>query len=258
MKLKYKQFHNTIKLIGLLSLIALPFTNDTQAQDQMTQNVSPKECVILLHGLARSDGSLEKMEQALKADGFHIINVDYPSREYTIETLAETYISKAVKNCESHEVEKIHFVTHSMGGILVRYYLSQHQLDKLGRVVMLSPPNQGSEVVDNLGDFPGYYALNGPAGQQLGTEPSSLPNTLGAVDYPVGIITGNKSINLILSLYIPGEDDGKVSVERAKVEGMTDFLVLPHTHPLIMDSDETIRQTIHFLRNETFDKKAEH
>ncbi len=219
----------------------------------MTQHINRKEAVILLHGLARTKRSLSKMEHALTTEGYHVINVNYPSRKLTIQTLAETHITQAITECDRLAIKRIHFVTHSMGGILLRHYLSTHQLENLGRVVMLSPPNCGSEVVDILSGFPGFYALNGPAGQQLGTGDSSLPNQLGAVDYPVGIITGNKSINWILSMMIPGDNDGKVSVERAKLSGMSDFLVLPLSHPFIMRSANTIQQTTHFMRHEKFD-----
>ncbi|MCF6338339.1 MAG: alpha/beta fold hydrolase [Gammaproteobacteria bacterium] len=215
------------------------------------------ECVVLFHGLARSSRSFSAMENALSKVGYHVINIDYPSRKYTIEKLAENYVAKGIAECSFARTEKIHFITHSMGGIIVRYYLMNHSLNNLGHVVMLSPPNQGSEIVDKLGNFPGFFALNGPAGQQLGTLPKSLPNKLGPVDYSVGVITGNKSINLILSTLIPGDDDGKVSVERAKVAGMSDYLVVPHTHPMIMSSKEVIRQTINYLQNGRFYRKTD-
>jgi len=236
-------------LVLLYSLLLVPSLSFAEAMQQQDIN---EECVILLHGLARSSSSFSKMETELKSSGYHVINVDYPSRKQTIETLSNGYISKAVMECKANKAEKIHFVTHSMGGILVRHYLSENSIDGLGHVVMLSPPSQGSEVVDKLGDIPGFYALNGPAGQQLSTSDESLPNRLGPVDYPVGIITGNKSINLILSMLIPGDDDGKVSIERAKLEGMTDFLIVPHSHPMIMRSDEVIKQTTHFIQHGVF------
>ena len=213
------------------------------------------ECVILLHGLARSSRSFSVMETALNEAGYHVVNVNYPSRKQTIERLAENYVTKAIEECRLVQPKRIHFVTHSMGGILVRYYLANHSLDNLGHVVMLSPPNQGSEVVDKLAGFPGFYAFNGPAGQQLGTSAKSLPNKLGPVDYSVGVITGNRSINLMLSRFIPGDDDGKVSVERAKVAGMSDYLIVPHTHPMIMSSKDVIFQTINYLRNGKFFRK---
>ena len=141
-----------------------------------------------------------------------------------------------------------------MGGILVRYYLGLNKMPNLGRVVMLSPPNQGSEVVDKLKDFPLFKWLNGPAGQQLGTDKDSLPNSIGPPDYEVGIITGDRSINPILSLLIPGEDDGKVSVKNAKLKGMKDFLVVHKSHPFIMNDENVLKQVTFFIENGVFDK----
>ena len=246
--------------ICLAFLVMQGLTNTTFAMTEynenlMTENLitdNNKECVILLHGLARSSNSFSTMESSLIEAGYHVVNVDYPSRKQTIEMLVKSYVVNAVEECRSMQPKKIHFVTHSMGGILVRHYLANYLLDSLGHVVMLSPPNQGSEVVDTLGDVPGFYAFNGPAGQQLGTSAESLPNRLGPVDYSVGVITGNKSINLILSMFIPGDDDGKVSVERAKVAGMSDYLVVPHTHPMIMKSVEVVNQTMSYLQNGQF------
>ncbi len=215
---------------------------------------SASDCVILLHGLARTEASMKKMAAALSGAGYQVVNVDYPSRAHTVERLAMAYVPGAVATCSKAQ-GKTHFVTHSMGGILVRYYLAHRQIEQLGKVVMLSPPNRGSEVVDKLRDWPGFSAFNGPAGQELGTDRNSVPNRLGSVDYPVGIITGNVSINPILSWLIPGADDGKVSTERAKLEGMTDFLVVPHSHPLTMNSDEVIRQTVFFLRDGRFNTR---
>lgn len=212
------------------------------------------ECVILLHGLARTDNSLLKLEQNLKKHGFHTVNIGYPSREKNIQTLSIETINRAIIECEKVNAAKIHFVAHSMGAILVRYYLEVNKLRNLGRVVMLSPPNQGSEAVDKLKDFELFKWINGPAGQQLGTDKDSLPNMLGPPYYEVGIITGDKTINPILSLLIPGEDDGKVSVERAKLRGMKDFLVVHKAHPFIMNDKNIIYQVRYFIENGIFEK----
>ncbi len=212
------------------------------------------ECVILLHGLARTSKSMEKMASALEREGFRVINVDYPSRHYRVEKLVALAIPPAINDCEATEAARVHFVTHSLGGILVRYHLSRHELPRLGRVVMLSPPNQGSEVVDKLKNWPGFYWINGPAGEQLGTDINGIPARLPPVDYPVGVITGDRSINWINSMLIPGRDDGKVSVERARVEGMIDFIVTHHTHPFIMKAGDVIAQTLLFLREGRFDQ----
>lgn len=120
---------------------------------------------------------------------------------------------------------------------------------------MLGPPNQGSEVVDALADVPGFQLINGVAGTQLGTEETSVPRQLGPASFDLGIIAGTRSINLILSAIIPGSDDGKVSVENARLEGMNDFITLPVSHPFLMKDGEVIRQVIYYLRHGEFDRK---
>lgn len=196
------------------------------------------------------------MERALSEAGYKVLNVDYPSRSASVSKLSEEVVSKAVEDCQRDGATTIHFVTHSLGGILVRSYLSQHPVSNLGRVVMLGPPNQGSEVVDTLGSLRLFRLINGPAGSELGTETNSTPNRLGAANFCVGIIAGDRSINWINSMMIPGRDDGKVSVERTKLEGMTDHIAIHATHPFLMRNKTSIRQTIHFLRNGQFDRLA--
>jgi hypothetical protein len=211
------------------------------------------ECVVLLHGLARTERSMQKLDDYLQLQGFQVANVDYPSKKEKIENLAPAAITKGLVHCREAQAHKIHFVTHSMGAILVRYYLAYNDIPELGRIVMLSPPNQGTEVVDKLGDLSAFNWLNGPAGQQLGTDARNLPQTLGAVKYEVGIITGDRTINPILSLLIPGADDGKVSVERAKIKGMKDFLIVHKSHTFIMRDPEVLKQTNVFLHKGSFD-----
>jgi triacylglycerol lipase len=211
-----------------------------------------QEEVILLHGLCRTSRSMVKMERALTEAGYKVRNVDYPSRTASVEKLADDAIGKAVGDCQRDGTTKINFVTHSLGGILVRSYLARYTISNLGRVVMLAPPNQGSEVVDKLGWTFLFKWLNGPAGNELGTDKNSTPNKLGSANFPVGIITGDRSINWINSLLIPGRDDGKVSIERTKLAGMTDHIVIHATHPFIMKNREAIRQTIQFLRTGNF------
>lgn len=213
-----------------------------------------QEYVILLHGLCRTSHSMLPMERALTASGYRVINVDYPSRTASIDKLSDDAISHAVADCQKDGAVKIHFVTHSLGGILVRSYLSRHTIPNLGRVVMLGPPNQGSEVVDQLGSWWLFKKLNGPAGDELGTDKNSTPNMLGAANFCVGIVAGNRSINWINSWLIPGRDDGKVSVERTKLAGMTDHIVIASAHPFLMRNRMVIRQTIHFLHLGEFER----
>ena len=217
------------------------------------QSATPSdECVILLHGLGRTASSMKAMNRALRKNGYHTVNIDYPSRSRSVAELAAQTLPQALRQCRNKKPRRIHFVTHSMGGILLRYYLKDHRPAELGRVVMLSPPNKGSEVVDKLRHLRIYQWANGPAGQELGTD--GLPTRLGAVDYPVGIITGNKAAfwDLWFSILIEGEDDGKVSIDSARLEGMRDYLVLPYSHTFIMQRRDVIDQVLYFLRQGHF------
>ena len=206
------------------------------------------EGVILLHGLCKTSASMSKLATALVEAGYYVENVDYPSRTASIAQLSDMAIDRALADPKMQSCSRIDFVTHSMGGILVRSYLRRHELGTLGRVVMLGPPNQGSEVVDKLGNWWLFRKLTGPAGSELGTDEDSTPNMLGPVDFDLGVIAGNRSINWINSLMIKGPDDGKVSVQRAQVQGMKDFLVVHVTHPFLMKNKNVIQSTLRFLK----------
>ncbi|MCJ7580609.1 MAG: alpha/beta fold hydrolase [Candidatus Aminicenantes bacterium] len=236
-------------VIILFALVLFLFKGDSRRHTADSQN---NESVILLHGLFRSFHSLEKLERYLSEWGYRVINLDYPSTKQSIPDLADNILDTAVQQCCQTSQEKIHFVTHSMGGIVVRYYLKHHDLPQLGRVVMLSPPNGGSELADFLKKSPLFNKTRGPAGLQLGTGAGSLPLELGPVDFELGIISGNRSFYLLNSALIPGPDDGIVSVERTKVEGMADFLLLPYSHTFIMQKEAVFEQVVHFLREGKF------
>lgn len=230
------------RVVAILLLAAVSAGSPVRAQ----------ETVVLLHGLIRSPSSMGRMEYALQAAGYRTCNIGYPSTQYPIEVLAERYVLPAIKDCAGDGPE--HFVTHSMGGILVRYLAAHGDLPRIGRVVMLGPPNRGSEVVDAVGDTDLFRWLNGPAGRQLGTDSTSLPLALGPVGFETGVIAGTRSINWINSWIIDGSDDGKVAVERARVDGMADFLVVPSAHPFLMLDSTVIGQTITFLREGHFER----
>lgn len=214
--------------------------------------VPAAECVVLLHGLARTAGSMGDMAVALEEAGFTVANVDYPSRDHPVAELSQRAVPQGLQRCAEAGDERPHFVTHSLGGILVRHYYAKHPQQQPQRVVMLGPPNQGSQVVDEIGDFPGFDFWNGPAGDQLGTGRESVPAGLPPVDFELGIIAGTQSINLILSTFLPDPDDGKVSVANTRVRGMKACIAMPVTHPFMMGDQEVIGQTLHFLETGRF------
>lgn len=211
------------------------------------------ECVVLLHGLARTAGAMEPMQKALEEAGFATANVDYPSRAHSIEELAPIAVEAGVNACRDlPNVDTIHFVTHSLGGILLRWYLARYDITGLGRVVMLGPPNQGSVAADRMRNVPGYDWLNGPIGRQLGKGEDSVPLALPAADFELGIIAGNRTIDPITSAVLPDPDDGRVSVEDTKLEGMTDFVIVEHSHAFLMSMSEPIELTVRFLESGAF------
>ncbi len=214
--------------------------------------VQSRECVILLHGLARTSDSMQKLQTELSKIQYYVANIDYPSRKHSIVKLAEMAVKAGLDECSTNNASPVNFVTHSLGGILVRQYFSKHRSDRVKRVVMLGPPNKGSEVVDNLKDMPGFDFITGPAGLQLGTGDNSVPVNLGPVNFEFGIIAGTQAIDIILSTYLPDPDDGKISVENTKVDGMCGFVTLPTSHLFMMRNNQAISEVINFLKDGKF------
>jgi hypothetical protein len=210
------------------------------------------ECVVLLHGLGRLSNSMSELETKLAPAGYSVANIKYPSRSHPIDVLAVDAIGRGLTQCRGERKSEIHFITHSLGGILLRYYLSQNTIPELGRVVMLGPPNQGSEIVDGLLPLPGFGFIGGPAGVALGTGEGSIIDSLGPVDFNLGIIAGSTNINPLEFLFIAGPSDSIVSIESTKVRGMNAHIVLPVTHTFMMRNNEVIEQAIHYLKTGSF------
>ena len=214
------------------------------------------EYVVLLHGLGRTSFSMKRLELFLRKEGYQVVNLTYPSTRWTVERLSEDYLAKLLEQRVPTNAARIHFVCHSLGGIVLRNYLATHQVANLGRVVMFAPPNHGSEIVDGLNRRGLLRVLLGPALLELGTGPDSLPNRLGPARFDCGIIAGNRVVNPILARRLTGPGDGKVTVESTRLDGMKDLLVVRGSHTWLMWQPENLRQTLCFLQSGGFNHEA--
>lgn len=213
----------------------------------------PTHCVVLLHGIGGFALILKSMELSLEEHGYFVANVTYPSLTDPIESLATEAVEEGIEKCAAQGLSRIHFVTHSLGGILVRQYLSQKAIEGLERVVMLAPPNQGSQFADYVGDSPLRKMYEPDALAQLGTGEESVPRRLGAPDFELGVIAGNRNLRKLIPGTPTEPSDGVVTIEETKAPGMKDFLLVPATHTSIVWNAEVQRQTAHFLRYGRFD-----
>jgi pimeloyl-ACP methyl ester carboxylesterase len=226
-------------VVGIGLVLGLPAT------------ASAADTVVLLHGLGRSERSMRHLASRLEEAGFEAHAIGYDSTQKEPAALARDLEQEIASCCR--DAERIHFVTHSLGGVLLRAVLRDTPLPNLGRVVMLAPPNRGSELADVVSRSATLRAALGPTAAALGTGPESLPNQLPAAEFEVGVIAGTRTVNPLGSWLIPAADDGTVSVASTQLEGMADFVMLPVTHTFILRSREAARQTLEFLALGRFD-----
>ena len=221
------------------------------AEVALAQN-APGRCALLLHGLARTSWSMRPLARLLRDNGWQVVNQGYPSRRARIQQLG-AYVATGLNRCQTFGVppERVDVVTHSMGALLLRYWHAKAEV-RLGRVVMLGPPNQGSELVDLLGRTAAFRWYNGPAGMQLGTTGDALWRQLPPVAFQAGVIAGKGQERGLLGRHVAGPNDGKVSVASTRVEGMLDHLVVQVGHTFMMGNAEVQRQVLGFLRTGRF------
>jgi len=228
---------------------------DCESRETLGPPANRNETVILIHGLGRSRRSMSWLARQFKQAGYTVVNFGYPSTRLSVSEAAVHLRLRLAPHLGTNSMAsagRVHFVTHSLGGIVVRALLQDQRPPHLGRVVMLGPPNQGSEVADRLARNPAFRWAAGPAGQELGTGPSSTPNRLGPVDFEVGVIAGRSSLNPLFSSWLKGPDDGKVSVARTAVPGMRDLLVVARGHTFLMHSRKVAKQALQFIAHGRF------
>jgi alpha-beta hydrolase superfamily lysophospholipase len=237
-----------------LQLAAAPAAKASHAGHPLPppSQVAPHQCVVVLHGMARTRFYMRLIEQDLEKAGYTVVNESFPTRKETIEQLAQR-VDGLVQQCRDTGATRIHFVTHSLGGLVVRYWLSGHALPEAGRFLMLGTPNRGSEVADHYMHSRWYRLTTGPAGLQIGTAPDSLPNRLGPPPMETAVIAGSRSASPALSRLFGGPNDGKVSVASTPVPGMVDFLVVDNSHYFLTRSSEVLRQMRAFLATGRFE-----
>lgn len=209
------------------------------------------ETVILLHGLGRRPGSMRWLAGQIEAAGFRTVNHGYPSTGHPIAALVEEHVRPVVREAQAVS-DRVHFVTHSLGGILVRALAARDALPEGTRVVMLAPPNAGSAVADLVRDLGPFRWWCGPALDELGTDAARGPQALAPLKAEVGVIAGDRCVYPWFARTLGSPNDGLVCVEGAKLDGMADFLVVRSGHTLIMRNRQAARQAVHFLRHGRF------
>ena len=217
--------------------------------------IASQECVVLLHALGRSSYSMSSMAEYLVKANYIVVNYGYPTTRKSITTLAEENVAWMVSECQKYKPTKINFVTHSIGGVVLRAYLQNNRVSNLGRIVMLAPPNHGSQLADLLEHNIIFNVFTGPAGKELTTSKSSVPNILKQpTSCEIGVIAGNFNLNPLMKLVFHGENDGKVAVASTRIKGMKDFIVLPVSHMFMTKNRLVIKEVGHFLQQGKFDR----
>ena len=212
-----------------------------------------KECVVLLHGVGMHAFIMRRLAADLRRAGFHVENISYPSRRLPLTAIADDFLPTRLRVLRTEQFSRLHFVTHSMGSLVARLLFSgKNRPSNLGRTVMIGPPNHGSPAADFAHRHGFLRALVGVNLPALGIGDRAGTRRLPAADFPVGVIAGNKKINLLFHRVLRGENDGAVEISSARLEGMRDFLVVPFSHTAMLWSGEVSRQTIAFLRSGAF------
>lgn len=231
------------------------------AQTNALTHEQGKELVVLAHGLGRSDRAMWRFAQRLENVGYKVCSLDYSSIGESVDAvIAET--AKQIDACIT-QAESVHFVGHSLGGLVIRSYLQQNELKhekvNVGKVVLIGTPNKGSEFADHLRDS-WVMDIGGGVSRALVTGSNSLGNKLDAslkgdlgtsLGASLGVIAGTKS-SLLTNKHFIGPNDGLVSVKSTKLKGMNDFIAIEVGHSMMRYNSDVCEQTINFLQKGSF------
>ena len=217
----------------------------------------PRETVVLLHGVAMPALVMRRVARTLERDGYRVINLGYPSRTLPIEQIAADYLPARLAARGIADAPRLHFVTHSMGSLVLRLYLRDHRPANLGRVVMLGPPNHGSRAADHAAQHAFFRLIAGRNVARLGTGPQAIVRMLGPADYDLGIIAGNRSNNPLFARWLDAPNDGAVTIESARLEGMKDFIILPYSHTPMLWRSAALAQVSAYLHYGRFNHPAD-
>ena len=245
-----------LSAIVLVCLFCMKFYLTHEYKITLNKNFhrTDKDIFIVFHGIYGEDKDLEQISKVLTDKGYPVVNIQYPTTEENIEQMTEKYISSIIeehsKNLNRINFErksrnekeiKLNFIVHSMGSVLLRYYLKTHEVSNIGKVLFISPPSHGSHLSDNFISDSLLYFI-GPAVAQIKTDKNSFVNTLGEPDYQCYILTGDHSDNFIYSLIIPGNDDGMIPLTTARLQNCIIKTIENTTHTTILKSEDTFKE----------------
>lgn len=221
-------------------------------EEQKLQPMQGK-VVVVLHGLVRSRQSMAGLCKYLSEQSdYQIVNMSYASTREPLRRHAASLAS--VIDHLGPEVTEINFVAHSLGNLVIRHYLGdqiaseRRRVDaRINRMVMLAPPNQGSQFAVKFADNRLFQTIWGTSGLELAKEWDELEKRLATPRGEFGIIAGGRGADDGANPLLRGDDDFVVTIEETRLGGASDFSVLPALHSLIMDDPKVREYTLRFL-----------
>jgi pimeloyl-ACP methyl ester carboxylesterase len=247
-----KRIIQTVAVASALAAMLAGLRVSMRKQDSAP--LGARRWVILVHGVLRSPSSMSRIERALASAGYSTVNFEYSSRKERVDDIAGR-LNSIVQRIDAGDAETISFVTHSFGAIVVRYYLSTSPIGRLGRFVMIAPPNRGSEWARMLSRMPLYGWILGAAGEDVREAETAYPVIKRTPPCEFGVIAGGFGNRAGLNPLIAGDDDGTIAVRETALEGMKDFILVRGQHSTLLLQKSVIRNVVHFLEHGCFIRK---